>query len=153
MLIWRFPYCCLLRVGGVGVNCNVWGWTLVRTHWGRGPAVTSPPPRQAVFVNDPSFQAPSCGGASSWLVKEYKKRNPGMQFPAIPLVDVVWRRPHTLPSVKVLWLQGCLCRCASYSQEFIHILGDLGESPRPFKKIFINECRAQHPAGLSLCCL
>lgn len=121
-------------VGGVGVNCNVWGWTLVRTHWGRGqrrPPLL-PPPRQAVFVNDPSFQAPSCGGASSWLVKEYKKRNPGMQFSAIPLVDVVWRRPHTLPSVKVLWLQGCLCRCASYSQKFIHILGDLGESLRPF---------------------
>lgn len=33
---------------------------------GPGPAVT---PRQAVFVNGPSFQAPSCDGASSEGVK------------------------------------------------------------------------------------
>ena len=43
MLIWRFPHCCLLPVGGVGVNCNVWGWTLIHIHWGRAGAGGDPP--------------------------------------------------------------------------------------------------------------
>lgn len=84
------------------------------------PAVT---PWQAVFVNDPSFQTPSCGGASSWLVKEWKRGNPVMQFALLLLLFGV---AHTLFTLWRSYSRRRLCRFASYSQKFIHILGDLG---------------------------
>lgn len=63
---------------------------------GPGPAVT---PRQAVFVNDPSFRPPPVAMPPlDW--RRSAKEEP---WHAIPLVVVVvWRRPHTLPPVKVL---------------------------------------------------
>lgn len=53
-------------------------------------------PWQALIVNDPSFQAPSCGSASSWLVKKCKKRIPGMQLPVLLLLFGVAHTPFPL---------------------------------------------------------
>lgn len=66
---------------------------IVHIHWGRaGPGLT---PQQAVFLSTTyPFRPPSCGnGASSWLVKERKKRNPGMQ---LPLLLLLFGFAHTL---------------------------------------------------------
>lgn len=65
---------------------------------GPGPAVT---PRQAVFVNDPSFQAPLLWRCLLLIGEGVKKEEPWHAAPLVVVV-VVWRRPHTLPPVKVL---------------------------------------------------
>lgn len=150
MLIWRFPYCCLPPVGGVGVNCNAWGWTLVRVHWGLGQGQRRPPDR-LFFVNDLSFQAPSCGGASSWLVKECKKRNPGMQ---VPLLMLLFGVAHILLR---LW-RSYSCWGVCVGLLLIHrssftFWETWGWASNWHQAFFVNECGAQHPAGLSLRCL
>lgn len=78
MLIWRFPYCCLLPVGGVGVNCNVWAWTLIHIYWdwpwtsGDPPHTHTPPSNRSFLSTTHPFKPPSCGSASSWLQKSEK---------------------------------------------------------------------------------
>lgn len=152
MLIWRFPYCCLLPVGGVGVNCNVWGWTLILIHWGRtGPVVT---PRQACLCQRPIILGPLLRQCLLLIGEGVKKRNPGNQFPLLLLLLLLFGVAHTLFP---LW-RSYSCRGVCVGLPLIHRSSFTFWETRGWvsnwhQAFFFNECSAQHPAGLSLCCL
>lgn len=86
-------------------------WSTVGVNCGQGQQwpPPSPPPRQAIFVNDPSFVAPSCDGASSWLVKEYKKGTLACNSLRFHLLLLLFGVAHTLFP---LWRSyGCMGVC------------------------------------------
>lgn len=81
------------------------------------------PPDRRVFVSDPSFQAPLLWQRLLVIGEGVKKGNPGMQLALLLLFDVA----HTLfPPEGPIAAGVRVCRFASYSLKFIHILGDLG---------------------------
>lgn len=150
MLIWRFPYCCLLPVGGVGVNCNVWGWTLIHIHWGRAGASGDPPTGR--FCQRPILSSPLLWQCLLLIGKGVKKRNPGMQFPLLLLL--LFGVAHTLFP---LW-RSYSCRGVCVGLPLIHrssftFWETWGWASNWHQAFFVNECGAQHPAGLSLRCL
>lgn len=149
MLIWRFPSCCRLPDGGVGVNCNVWGWTLVHIYWGQARASGDPP--TGCFCERPILSGPpSCRGASSLLAKEWKRE----LWRAIPLLLLLFGVAHTLFPLWRSYSCGGVCVGLPLIHRSSFTLWETwGWASHWHQAFFVNECPAQHPAGLSLRCL